>query len=363
MDRDKLRAAVEAGIISVDQARKMEAQLASPGDGEGENESLRFLSNLNDIFLSIGLVILFIGLFAGASIMSFGAVSYKLLTPIICLPLAAIAWMMAEYFTARRKMLLPSIVLAIAFVLFIMTAVTAFYAWTQIDHTVTENLRGGFAGVSGPGDAMREAFDETKVSGLIGSLSAFLAALIFYLRFRLPFTMFLMAGAVTLAAFILSFGYVTLLVAGVLTLCAAIFFDAQDPERRTRVSDNGFWLHVAAAPQLVYGLKGVLELGNDTASSLTMIAIMVGIAVLSLLLNRRALILSGLFSFGFAVFSLFQAFGGSTLMKFAGPLVFLGVLIVLLGGGWRTARGFLLQFFPSTGIWSRIFPAEPRLNV
>lgn len=363
MDPSKLRAAVDAGIISADQARQMEAQLVSPGDGEGENESLRFLSNLNDIFLSIGLVILFIGLFAGASIMSFGAVSYKLLTPMICLPLAAIAWVLAEYFTARRKMLLPSIVLACAFVLFIMTAVTAFYAWTQIDHTVSENLRGGLSGMAGSGDIMRDAFDETKVSGLIGCLSAFIAALTFYLRFRLPFTMFLMAGAVTLAAFILSFGYMTLLIAGMVTLCAAVFFDAQDPERRTRVSDNGFWLHVAAAPQLVYGLKGTLELGSDTGSSLVMIGIMVGLTILSLLFNRRALILSGLFSFGFAVFTLFQAFGGSMLMKFAGPLIFLGILIVLLGGGWRTARGFLLQFFPSTGIWSRIFPAEPRLNV
>lgn len=356
MDRNKLRAAVEAGIISEEQARKMEAQLASPGDGEGENENLKFLSNLNDIFLSIGLVLLFAGLFAAISILTFGAVSGKTYTPMVCIPLAITAWALAEYFTGRRRMLLPSIVLASAFSLFVSLAATAVFAWTVVDSTASEAVKGNFHSARGLADALA---GETRQSALIGAFSAFLAAFVFYLRFRLPYTMFLMAGALMLIAFILSFSFTTLLIAGVLTLLAAIFFDAQDPHRRTRVSDNGFWLHVAAAPQLVYGIRGVMYLDGGGESALTMIIILVGLSVLSLLLNRRALILSGLLSFGVAVFSLFQVFGDSLLIKVAGPLLVLGIIIVLLGGGWRTARQFLLKFFPSTGIWSRIFPAEP----
>lgn len=363
MDRDQLRAAVDAGIISAEQARQMEARLRSPGDGEGEGESLKFLSNLNDIFLSIGIVILFLGLIAASSILSFGAVTYKHLTPMIFLPLAGIAWLLAEYFTARRKMLLPSIVLASGFSLFIAIAILSVSAWTQVEDSgagILGQLRNGGVDVDG---SVRQIGENVRSSYLIGCLAGFVAALGFYLRFRLPFAMFIMAGCVTLAVFSLALGYTTLMVMGLVTLCAAIYFDAKDPERRTRVSDNGFWLHVAAAPQLVYGLRGTLDLGGSASDSVIMIAIMAALAILSLLLNRRALILSGLLSFGFAVWTLFQAFGDGMLMTLAAPFLFLGGLIVLLGSGWRSTRLFLLQVFPSTGIWSRIFPPEPRLNV
>lgn len=362
MDRDKLRAAVEANIITADQAKRMEESFRSPGDGEGENESLRFLSNLNDIFLSVGMVLLFLGLIAAASILSFGAVTYKHLTATICIPLAVIAWALSEYFCARRRMLLPSIVLASLFTLFVGVAAFALSAWIQIEGTTTNALNGFSQGQGTIEDTARALSSDTRSSLLITCGASFLAAFLFYLRFRLPFTMMLMAINVTSAAFLIAFGYETLLLCGVLCLLAAIAFDARDPRRTTRISDNGFWLHVAAAPQLVYGLRGLLDL-QGTSGSMAMVSLLAGLAVLSILLNRRALILSGLISFGFAVWSLFQVFGDSALMKIAGPLLFLGGLIVLLGGGWRTARRILLLPFPSTGIWSRIFPPEPRLNV
>ncbi len=363
MNRDQLRDAVSAGIITEDQARRIEARATGvSGDGELENESLKFLSNLNDIFLTIGIVILFFGLSAAASILSFGAVSFKHLAPAIAFPLAGIAWLLAEYFTARRKMLLPSIALAIAFSLFIGLGAFSLTAWMQIEDSTGSLLGGLQSGSASVSGAISDYAGDTKASLLTGCGVAFLAALGFYLRFRLPFSMFLMAACLTLAVYILAYSYVTLLIAGCITLLVAILFDARDPERRTRIADNGFWLHVAAAPLLVYSFRGVLNLDAGVESSAVLVGLFVVLAILSLLLNRRALILSALFSFGIAVWTLFHAFGDGLLMTFAAPLLFIGGLIVLLGAGWRTARGILLQPIPSTGPWSRIFPPEPRLN-
>ncbi len=359
MDPSQLRKAVADGIITEDQARRMQVSAREPGDGEGPTESLKFLSNLNDIFLSTGLVLLFLGLLIAASIMSFGSVAYKDFAPAVFLPMAVIAWGLAEYFTARRRLALPSMVLATVFTLSVSVMVAVVAGWIGVDGKISGVLSGNIFDAD-PGSIANDTISEARRGLLIGHAAAFIAALIFYLRFKLPFAMFLMAGAVLMACFHISFGYSTLVLTGTLTLLAAIFFDALDPERKSRVSDNGFWLHVAAAPQIVYGLKGVLGLNLSASGSSTMVMIMAGLTVLSLLLNRRALILSALISFGFAIWSLFQVFGDSLLMKIAGPLLFLGGFIVLLGGGWTTARRALLVMFPSKGVLSRIFPPEPQ---
>jgi hypothetical protein len=56
-------------------------------------------------------------------------------------------------------------------------------------------------------------------------------------------------------------GAVTLAV-GVGTLVAAILFDMKDPTRSTRNSDHAFWLHMAAAPQIIFGVRGAGSRGR-----------------------------------------------------------------------------------------------------
>ncbi|HRK66504.1 MAG TPA: hypothetical protein PKY73_03035, partial [Hyphomonas sp.] len=62
-DRTDLRAAVDAGIITRDQASRLEAFLTKRADpvaqvAPDQGENLRFLNNFNDIFITIGIVIL-----------------------------------------------------------------------------------------------------------------------------------------------------------------------------------------------------------------------------------------------------------------------------------------------------------------
>lgn len=365
MDRDKLRAAVEADVISADQAAKLEAMMNGHRSDVEEGEPLRFLSNLNDVFLSIGIVILFFGLSAALSILFSGHIMTKQYAPTIMIPLAMTAWVMAEYFCRRRRMLLPGIVLSVLWTFFVGMSVLALSAWGVFETEGNQLFGSVFGDSSSSSDIFGDIARGAKGSSLLGIGAAFIAALLFYIRFRLPFTQFLMAGCVALGVMTVVPAYSTLLFTGVTTLCAAIYFDSRDPERASRLSDNGFWLHVSAAPQIVYGLRGVLEgnLGSGAmGTNFALIGLLAALALLSLAVNRRALIISGLLTFGWAIWSLFQVFGDSILMRIAGPLLLIGGLIVLLGGGWRTARRTLLVFLPDKGVFARIFPPEPRQN-
>jgi hypothetical protein len=63
-DKTDIRAAVEAGAISDEGAKRFEAFLKARNDPERmlDPENLRFLSNFNDVFLTIGIVVLMTGL-------------------------------------------------------------------------------------------------------------------------------------------------------------------------------------------------------------------------------------------------------------------------------------------------------------
>ncbi len=363
MDRDKLKAAIEADVISADQAARLEAMFTRKEGEEAEAEPLRFLSNLNDVFLSIGLVILFVGLGAGLSISIFtsGTVRFEHFAPVIFGLLAAIAWGLSEYFCARRKLLLPSIILAIIWSVCVGVAAYFLLVWNVFQEHGGEIASSVFTG-SEPSDSFFEDLaTQSRTSAILGILVATGAALAYYIRFRLPFSQFLMMITLSLIAFILMPGYETLVAMGVVSLLLAIFFDARDPHRSSRLSDNAFWLHVAAAPQLVYGIRGIVEGSVPEGSAMVHVALVSVLAVLTILslaLNRRALIISGLVTFGWAIWNLFQAFGDSILMKFAAPFLLIGAIVVLLGAGWKTARKILLAGMPSTGLLGRVFPKE-----
>jgi hypothetical protein len=154
-----------------------------------------------------------------------------------------------------------------------------------------------------------------------------------------------------------------MLIVGLATLAAAIGFDMKDPSRSTRSSDHAFWLHMAAAPQIIFGVRGLL-LGSgfapaSMAEASMMLFVLLAFALLSLALNRRALIVSGLVTFAATLWVLVNEFGGGGVNTLMLTALIIGGAIVLLGGGWRTARRGLLKVIPQEGTLGRIFPPEP----
>ncbi len=373
-DRSDLRAAVEAGAISDEAAGRFEAFLKARNDPDRmlDPENLRFLSNFNDIFLAIGMAILMtgIGFLSGIFITNVlglgdldGSGSFEtaagqvklaaILTPI---PVLGAAWLLAEYFCGRRRLLLPSMILSV-----VICGSAAAIALALIAPTDPDSA-GGW-------DNAQEIMANVSFAGFGGAV---LAAFAIFGRFRLPFSLFLAALSIAGLAYTailrvggddLLLGGAAALAVGLITLAAAISFDMRDPQRSSRTSDCAFWLHMAAAPQIMFGLRGLI-LGSGFApagmvDAFIMLAVLVGFALLSLALNRRALIVSGLVSFAVALWVLVDRVGGGGLNTVMLTALIVGGSIVLLGGGWRTARRLLLTAAPKSGVTARIFPPEP----
>lgn len=299
-DRGDLRAAIGANVLTAEQASRFEAFLsARKGSGDsgaviGE-ENLRFLANFNDIFITIGLIILFFGVTAliGSASMSSILASGSIMSGlIVTLPVAALAWVMMEYFCARRRLLLPSMALSVIFVLFMTAAATVI----GVSSASNEIMSGEFH--------PDNLFQQGGSLGVSIWLAALGASLAIFFRFRLPFSLALSAIAA----------------AGAVYTAASFFGDIND---------------VVGGPLLV----------------------VMGAATLAL--NRRALIAASLLTFIITLSFVLNRVGIDGLNIFVTVSIIIGSGVVLLGAGWKTARRMVLVFFPRGGTWDRIFPPEP----
>lgn len=378
--KQDLEAAAAAGVIAAEQVEPLYAFLASrveaaapvPPAPKGEEE-LRFIRNFHDVFLSIGIAIFAVGMVLGGFVLM-GGEGNALGVAFVFALAAAAQWGLAEVFAKRRRLFLPSIVLCLAFVGFVTVAV------------------GAVAARDGPLDPA--AASPGPVSGLsaewallISTAAGAAATGAFWARFRLPFAVGLLGLLLALTAF---FGLWVAapklvlealpwwsLLSGVALFAAGVWFDARDPERRTLLSDNGFWLHFAAAPLILNGALSLATGGgmwadafgpyttddlptqtSEAQAAAITLAIVVLLGVISLLINRRALIVSALVTTGVSIAVLMDALG----LEFGGlaatTLLLLGGVVLLLGAGWHSARRVLLRWVKPDGFWARIFPPE-----
>lgn len=341
IDRDDLRAGVSAGIVSEAQAASL-ASLADSRRGAREDltagdEPFELFKGFNEIFIVVGLVILASGWVAvNAATMLTEIVDYR--TQVITMSLvgAGVLWLLAEYFVRRRRMVAPAIALSILFF--------------------------GNA-VSGLAASFSEIFmlaQEDYSSLPLPTFLATLALFVFWLRFRVPFAMAmiaigLFAVAMLLAAtsagtpdsiddlFLLSaggpFALITLAL-GFAVFLVAMWFDMSDPHRVTRRSANGFWLHVVAAPALVNTLALSL-LDSDTAgSNIALMAVLAFFALVAIVIDRRSFLLAAI---GYSVALAFTVLGGDGAPT---TVLSLGIVLLILGAFWEKIRARLLRLMP-----------------
>jgi hypothetical protein len=170
------------------------------------------------------------------------------------------------------------------------------------------------------------------------------------------------------------------LLLGILLFLAGVGFDARDPTRTSRLSDNGFWLHFAAAPLILngaFGLIGQLFGSPDglpssgaliasasqggamaTTHAAITLAVVIVLGIISLLINRRVLIVSTLITTGVAIAILMNAAGLGAGALAASTLIVLGAFVLILGASWHSARRVLLGWVKPDGVWARVFPPE-----
>jgi len=359
-------------MTEISQTRAVAAQ-SLPGE-----EDLRFIRNFHDVFLSLGIAMFAAGL-AVATVMILeplvketsgsDAASFRKTLMMISSAGAidaAIMWLMGEFFARGRRLFLPSIVIFLAFNAFFLVAAGAGYA--------------AYLGVS------EEFFDRMDAGGvayMIKNASEFflvvlsmttIAIFAFYSRMRLPFAMgvfgYSLASVGVAGAFYAwpekaqSLMQPSQLAAGVFIFLLGAYFDARDPERKTRISDNGFWLHFFAAPLILNSVLGMTIGANmlvEQSSSAAIVTLIVvfAFALVSLLINRRALLVAGLLYALIAAGFLISKVGLSGGWTAATTLLLMGGAMVLLGGGWHSLRRLVVAPFPKTGLIARIVPPEP----
>ncbi|MEZ5957694.1 MAG: hypothetical protein R3C27_10855 [Hyphomonadaceae bacterium] len=388
-DRDALEAAASAGVINAEQIGPLQDFLASRVAGvasapSGE-EDLRFIRNFHDVFLAIGIVLLAIGLAVGVTVYITSAgienpQAGAITTGGLFAACGAVMWALGEVFARRRRLFLPAIAIVLSLTGFMIVATALLYAGILVG-----------TGFDGSGLDWSRMPPELRWGILLAMAMGFFAPFAFYLRFRLPFSLGLtgagLAAFIVVAAMIanldLTVQYLPLLslVLGIMLFIAAVAFDARDPARTTRFSDNGFWLHFAAAPLILNGTFGLIGMafGNTIAAgggtgaliqsaatdqglatahaALTLVVVAL-LGVVSLLINRRVLIVSTLITTGVAIGVLMNAVGLGAGGLAASTLIVLGAFVLILGGSWHTVRRALLGWVKPGGAWARIFPPE-----
>lgn len=339
--------AIERALITSEQAdglRATEREIARDTAPEpADEEKLRFITGFGDIFVTIGIV-LFLG--ALSVIMNAGAGS----TPMFA-GLAACSWLLAEFFTGKRRMALPSIVLLVIFV------GTVFLVALQVFTSLLPN---------GPVLPNRFMFVPPLVGGPV-ALAAIVAAAMaamHYVRFRVPITIAAGAAMVCVLAVALVASLVpsisetlvnaVLFVCGLAVFALAMRFDMSDRERLTRRTDIAFWLHLLAAPLIVHPLiRGFLNGLDDKltdGAALGILWVFLLLGVVAVIIDRRAILVSGLVYAGFAFGTLIKTLGFSANSTFLLPTVLLalGAFILLLSAGWHPLRRAILRRLPQT---------------
>ena len=330
-----LQSAVTAGAISHEAAEALRAHAAGMRSAPvADEEHFRLVTGFNDIFVTVATALM---LFACAGI------GNAIAPGVAGVLVAAAAWGLAEFFTARRRMALPSIVLLLAFV-------------------------GGVAAI--PINIMAETSINLpdRVNALIGAgigLVAAGAAWLHWRRFMVPITVAAGTAALalmTIALIVSAFPFLVdrdkpelvllplVFVAGLGVFALAMRWDMSDPMRETRRSDVAFWLHLLAAPMIAHPLftwLGVTE-GNaiGAGAALGVVTIYVLMGIVALAVDRRALLVSALAYVLAALTWLFREFGMVELNVALTGLI-IGSALLTLSAFWSPIRAAVVGQMPS----------------
>lgn len=314
-----------AGAISSESATALREHISSlRHTATVDEEHVHLVSGFNDIFVVIACSLLLTSVtWIGTTAAPWGG----------ALATCATAWVLAEFFVRKRHMALPAIVLLVAFV------GSAFYGCFLF-------LAGGHTSIS------------------IASAVAALAAWAYWRRFYVPIT--IAAGAAAISAALVA-ALITVIpaaknwlssisfLAGLAIFTWALHWDASDTKRQTRRSDVAFWLHLLAAPLLVHPIftsLGIFSGATSVIQTLVVAVLYVCIALISLAIDRRALMVSALGYVLYVFAAVFEQVGFVNL-NFSLTALGIGSALLLLSAFWHKSRRRVVRMLPTT-IQSRL---------
>lgn len=310
---------------------------SEPASPVEESEAPRFIRGFHDILITIGIIVGLMGLGGLASV-------YAVIPAAIVL---------AEILVRRQRLALPAVTLTAAVALSASLGMVP--AWDGLPTPYQDWIPPGiFATIAVVGFLIYWRY---KVPlALAGGLVTLYATVIFSaalgMRWLSGNPAFFETRPTALVGFL---GLFAILVFG-----TALRFDVADRHRVTRRSDVAFWMHLAAAPAILYTIMAQIYLGNredwfSTDTTVLQATAIVGAVVLLMLigiiLDRRAFVTSGLISFGYAFKILLTEGGLAQALASTDTLVFLtflaiGVVVLSLGIGWQPLRRIIVGNLP-----------------
>lgn len=319
---DDIASAIKAGIFTKETAHAFRNHIAGDNSAPAvDEESFRLITGFNDIFVVIASLLLLTSVtWIGSSVNLLLGVALQTVT----------TWGLAEFFTRKRRMALPSILLLLAFV----------------------------GGVLVTGTLLLQAVGFTANISIGGpSMIAALAAWLHWIRFKVPITVAAGTGVLVAGIMFLILASVPearqwlmaiTFVAGIIVFCLAMIWDSADTLRQTRRSDVAFWLHLIAAPLIVHPIFATLnifdsQIGMWQAAAVT--ALYIVLAIISISIDRRALMVSALIYVLYVFNTVLEQYGVVSL-GFAFTAFIIGSGLLLLSAFWHRCRKNIIVHYP-----------------
>ncbi|MCW8929523.1 MAG: hypothetical protein OQL19_04715 [Gammaproteobacteria bacterium] len=322
MNKKILTKAAEKGIIDNAQIKPLldffetEQAMSSPVDNSGEQ--LKFIRSFGDIFIALGVFLL--------------AFTSNQLAETLVQQLMAIVgfFVIAEWLVGHKRLVLPGMATLLSILFF-------------VDKVVNTSQGSQSIPISW------ESLD---------ILLIIVTSLLFYIRYRMPFSLYPVAvGCIFLSIELSGINVVenpyVFIILGLVVFIIAMWYDSRDTQRISSLSDNGFWLHLLAAPLIVHGVMVTLFLTNQSgleSHSLYILLLFTLFFFIALFVDRRAILVS---SFVYALYAVFK-FAYQQFMQIDNLTLFIfmgvGLFVIFFGTYWYKVRTLIFSPIASLSI-------------
>lgn len=392
---DIIRLGVDRQIISAEQGTALSAiaaelgasnappplpaaqqDLSKPHPSLDTDENLRLVGGGNDLFVTVGVVLLLAG---GLTAFSTIFTSSQIVLWVVSM---VAVWGIAEIVTRQRRMKLSSTVLALAFMWTVGELVVATLI-SQMGLRVPQNVL-----------ELLGMRNQVSTAGLILFGTVICVSIIYFWRFRVP----VLAAVIALAITGLIFQYALLyvydgvisadiqisstadfldltrdalimpLVCGLAIFAVGVAFDLHDRERETVWSDCAFWLHVLSAPLMVHPLFLLAtgqtlvfgEIEGSQGAGIGLFVLVIIFTYVALAIDRRSLLVPSLAYLGvLGIAFIIEGTAAVTgVPTFAIVLLVIGALVIMFGAGWQTIRRLIIKPTLPTSALNRLPPIK-----
>ncbi|MDK4731053.1 hypothetical protein [Rhizobium sp. CNPSo 3490] len=317
----------ERGVSVVETQKAIAAEERAWSD----TETPRFVRGFHDVLITIGVIVALVGLWG--------------LAPLYAVPVAIIV--LSEILVRRQRLALPAVSLTIALFCWTFLLMSrVFTPWTsEIGADLTQFLA-GFPILLGVYYA-RYRVPLSLALTIMSTLALVLTLLLRLVQWLSGNPAFFVdhLGVLAAVAFVCALGL----------FATALYFDLGDRLRRTTRSDIAFWLHLGAAPALLYSAVSLLSFGeagrifdpaNMSARTPVVVATVAALMLIGLVIDRRAFVTSGLLSLGVAIFSVVRKGNATVDTYIFTTLIVVGAIVLIIGTGWMPLRRLVLRALP-----------------